>query len=324
MTVLVLASETDRTADSVVGGLTDRGVPVMRIDLSWFPQCMELDAEFHDGSWQGCLRTAHHEVDLAAIRSVWVRTPSSFRLPEALSAAERDFARREAKLGVGGVLLALPNVLWVNRPDLAATAVYRPVQWAAAARCGLTVPRTLVSNDPKAVSRFAAESSQGVVVKPLSTNLIYEDDTYKMGWTRKLSADDFADLRGIEVTAHLIQDWAPKSWECRAVVVGEEIFAVAIHAGSDASFVDWRSDYPALSYELIELSPTVATGLRSFMAQLGLVYGAFDLAVGRDGDADIVSFLEINPGGQYGFLEAATGVPITDSLIRLLAEGLPT
>jgi ATP-grasp ribosomal peptide maturase len=321
MTVLVLASELDRTADGVVSGLTERGVAVMRVDLSWFPQRLTLDAEFCDGSWQGHLRTEYHEVDLATVRSVWVRTPSSFQMPEGMSAVEREFAKREAKLGVGGVLLALPDVLWVNRPDLAATAVYRPVQWATAARCGLTVPRTLVSNDPAAVSRFAQESALGVVLKPLSTNLIYEDGTYKMGWTRKLSADDLADLRGIEVTAHLVQDWAPKCWECRVVVVGEDIFAVAIHAGSEASYVDWRSDYPALSYEVTELPEQVTAGLRAFMAELGLVYGAVDLAVGRDGDTEIVSFLEINPGGQYGFLEAATGVPITDSLIRLLAQG---
>jgi glutathione synthase/RimK-type ligase-like ATP-grasp enzyme len=185
----------------------------------------------------------------------------------------------------------------------------------------LRVPRTLVSNDPAAVSRFAQVSASGVVLKPFSTNLIYEDDTYKMGWTRKLSADDFADLRGIDVTAHLVQDWAPKCWECRVVVVGEDIFAVAIHAGSEASYVDWRSDYPALSYEVTELPAQVTAGLRAFMAELGLVYGAFDLAVGRDGGGEIVSFLEINPGGQYGFLEAATGVPITESLIRLLAQG---
>jgi ATP-grasp ribosomal peptide maturase len=321
MTVLVLASELDRTADGVVSGLTERGVAVMRVDLSWFPQRLRLDAEFCEGSWQGHLRTDHHEVDLASVRSVWVRTPSSFQMPEGMSAVEREFAKREAKLGVGGVLLALPDVLWVNRPDLAATAVYRPVQWAVAARCGLRVPRTLVSNDPAAVSRFAQISASGVVLKPLGTNLIYEDDTYKMGWTRKLSADDFADLRGIEVTAHLVQDWAPKCWECRVVVVGEDIFAVAIHAGSEASYVDWRSDYPALSYEVTQLPAQVTAGLRAFMAELGLVYGAFDLAVGRDGDGEIVSFLEINPGGQYGFLEAATGVPITESLIRLLAQG---
>ncbi len=159
------------------------------------------------------------------------------------------------------------------------------------------------------------------MLKPLSTNLIYEDHTYKMGWTRRLSDEDMADLRGVAVTAHQLQDWAPKRWECRAVVVGGDIFAVKIYAGSKASYVDWRSDYPALSYEVVELPEVVTDGLRAFMAELGLVYGAFDLVVGPDetGDSEIVSFLEVNPGGQYGFIEIATGVPITDSLVRLLA-----
>lgn len=323
MTVLVLAAELDRTADGVVHGLTDRGVPVVRLDLSWFPQRLTLDAEFQDGIWRGCLRTERHTVELAEIRSVWVRTPSPFRMPEPMSAVERAFAKREAKLGVAGVLLALPDVLWVNRPDLAATAVYRPLQWAAAHRCGLSVPRSLVCNDPAAVSRFAGASRPGVVLKPLSTNLIYEDHIYKMGWTRQLSTEDLTDLRGIAVTAHLVQDWAPKHWECRAVVVGEDIFAVGIHSGSEASYVDWRADYPALSYDVVELPTEIVAGLRGVMAELGLVYGAFDLVVGPppdNGDAD-VSFLEVNPGGQYGFLEAATGIPITDSLVRLLARG---
>ncbi len=107
------------------------------------------------------------------------------------------------------------------------------------------------------------------------------------------------------------------------MVVGADIFAVAIHAGSESSYVDWRSDYPALSYEVVELPAAVAGGLRAVMAELGLVYGAFDLVVGSEeaGDGEIVSFLEINPGGQYGFIEEATGVPITDSLVRLLARG---
>lgn len=101
MTVLVLAAETDRTADSVITGLAERNVPVMRVDTSWFPQKMGLDAEFRDGRCSGVLRTAHHEVDLGDIRSVWVRTPSAYSFPDTMSAAERDYARREAKIGVG-------------------------------------------------------------------------------------------------------------------------------------------------------------------------------------------------------------------------------
>lgn len=127
MTVLVLAAETDRTADSVVTELNDLSVPVMRVDTSWFPQRMSIAAEFRGGLCGGVLRTAHRDVDLAAVRSVWVRTPSTYTFPDAMSAAERDYARREAKIGVGGTLLALPGVLWVNRPNLAATAVYRPL-----------------------------------------------------------------------------------------------------------------------------------------------------------------------------------------------------
>lgn len=322
MTVLVLAEELDRTADSVIQGLIDQDVSVARLDLSWFPQQLTLDAEFTDGRWRGCLRTAHRVIELEAIRSIYVRTPSSFHMPEDMTAAERDYARREGKLGLGGVMLGLPEVLWVNRPDLAATAAYKPIQLATAARCGLSVPRTLVTNSQKAVGRFAAGSENGVVLKPLSTNLIWEDDTYKMGWTRRLSPQDLSDLRGINVTAHQIQDWAPKRFECRAVVVGHDIFAVAIHAGSDASYVDWRSDLPALSYAVMELPEQVSTGLRMFMAELGLVYGAFDLVIGGDDqDEYIVSLLECNPGGQYGFLEGMTGVPITRSLVDLLARG---
>lgn len=322
MTVLVLAEELDRTADGVTQGLVDQGVSVARLDLSWFPQQLTLDAEFRNGRWGGCLRTAHRVIELDAIRSIYVRTPSSFRMPEGMTAVEQDYARREAKLGLGGILLGLPDVLWVNRPDLAATAAYKPVQLATATRCGLSVPRTLVTNSQNAVTRFAAGSECGVVLKPLSTNLIWEDGTYKMGWTRRLSPQDLNDLRGIEMTAHQIQDWTPKQFECRAVVVGEDIFAVAIHAGSDASYVDWRSDLPALSYEVMELPEQVSTGLRMFMAELGLVYGAFDLVIGvGDQGEDIVSLLECNPGGQYGFLEGMTGVPITRSLVDLLARG---
>ncbi|MGH4012414.1 MAG: ATP-grasp ribosomal peptide maturase [Pseudonocardiaceae bacterium] len=321
MTVLVLAEELDRTADGVIRGLTDRGVPVVRLDLSWFPQQLTLDAEFRDGGWQGCLRTAHRTVELASIRSIYVRTPSSFRMPESMTSVERDYAKREAKLGMGGVLLSLPGVLWVNRPDLAATAAYKPVQLATAVRCGLSVPQTLVTNSPDAVTRFAAGSAEGVVLKPLSTNLIWEDHTYKMGWTRWLSPQDRGDLRGIETTAHQLQYWAPKRFECRAVVVGQEIFAVAIHAGSQASYVDWRSDFPALSYEVMELPEPVAKGLRMFLAELGLVYGAFDLVIGGDvRGEDTVWLLECNPGGQYGFLEGMAGVPITRSLVDLLAR----
>ncbi|MFD9895404.1 MvdC/MvdD family ATP grasp protein [Amycolatopsis sp. NPDC059027] len=325
MTILVLAQEFDRTADAVITGLVERGRHVMRVDLAWFPQQLTVDAEFRNGAWQGCLRTDQHAADLASIKSIWVRSPGLFRMPEGMTPVEADYARREAKIGLTGILLALPNVLWVNRPDLAATAAYKPLQYAIAARCGLRIPPTLITNRPDAVRRFARSSSTGLVAKPLTTNLIFEDSTYKMGYTHPLTSDDLADLRGVDVTATHLQHWVPKVRECRAVVVDGKIHAVALTAGSAASHIDWRSDFPALSYEVIELPETVATGLRMFMAEFGIVYGAFDLVLGPDahepGEREVVTMLECNVGGQYGFLENKAGVPITESLVTLLARG---
>jgi hypothetical protein len=113
--------------------------------------------------------------------------------------------------------------------------------------------------------------------------------------------------------------------ECRAVVVGDDIFPVAIHSNSEASYVDYRSDFESTSYEEIELPEPVLKSMRMFMAELGLIYGAFDLVIGTTSQGEqVVSFLECNPGGQYLFIEAKAGVPITDSLVALLACGSPS
>ncbi|NYH77532.1 hypothetical protein FHR84_000846 [Actinopolyspora biskrensis] len=49
----------------------------------------------------------------------------------------------------------------------------------------------------------------------------------------------------------------------------------------------------------------------------GLDYGALDFVVTPDGDW---VFLEINPGGQYGWLESATDHPLTSTLADLLSK----
>jgi hypothetical protein len=60
----------------------------------------------------------------------------------------------------------------------------------------------------------------------------------------------------------------------------------------------------------------VARGLIATMDRLGLVYGAFDLRRRDDGEH---VFLEVNPAGQWLYVEEVTGLPITDAVARLLA-----
>ncbi len=316
MTVLVLATERDVSADRMVRALSDRGVPVFRADLSWFPQRLTLDAELRAGRWMSRLATAHRAVALEEMRSVWYRNPSSFRFPAAMSGVERRHAQHEAKLGVGGVLASLP-VRWVNSPGRHADAGHKPRQLVAAARAGLDVLPSLVTNDGAAVRRFVAGCGPGgAVTKMLGATAICEQGGRRVALTQRVAISDLGDLRGIEVTAHQFQRWAAKRKEARVIVIGRQVFAVAIRAGSDAARVDWRADYRALSYETVDPPVDVQRGVRAVMGELGLVYGAFDFVITPEGRW---VFLEVNPGGQFGWLEDKTDVPLTATLADLLA-----
>jgi ATP-grasp ribosomal peptide maturase len=315
MTVLILAAEFDVSADQMVLALREREVPVGRVDTAWFPTRLSIDAEMRDGRWRGRLRAPGRDIELEGLRSVWYRSPSTFQFPVELSGAERQHAFLEAKYGFGGVLSSLP-LLWVNHPARAAAAS-KPVQLSTAARCGLTVPNTLITNEPSAMRRFAEGGA--TVTKILGANHIAEEGTRKITFTRPLG--DLTDLQGIEATCHLAQRWAPKEFDCRVIAIGNKLFAFAIHAGNATAYIDFRADYDALTYEPIEVPIDVSNGIRRFLDTMGLVYGALDFVVGPDGS---YVFLECNPGGQFGWLEAHTGAPLTQTLADLLTQGTHT
>lgn len=315
MTVLILAGDFDMSADRMVRALRDRKIDVCRVNTAWFPAQLSLSAELREGRWSGTLSTVHRTLDLDDVRAVWYRSPEAYQFPAELSVAARHHAFMEAKYGLGGVLASLP-VLWVNHPARAAGAAYKPIQLATASRSGLGVPDTMITNEPSAVRSFV--SRRKTITKLLGASSIYEQGQRKVGFTRLVDETDLADLRGLEVTTHCFQSWVPKSFETRVIVVGETMTAVAIHSGGPSSYIDWRTDYDALSYELIDLPEDVGNGVRRLMDSFGLTYGALDFVVTPD---DEWIFLEVNPTGQYGWIEGETGVSLTDQLADLLAGG---
>ncbi len=262
------------------------------------------------------LANEHHYVRLQDIRSVWYRHPSHFVFDDRMSGPERRHAAAEARCGVGGVLGSL-DVLWVNHPSRESDAL-KPHQLDVARRCGLTVPETLVTNDPDSVRAFAKAIDEPLAAKNLSTAVIAESGRLQAAFTRRLDPAALDDLGGVETTAHLFQSFVPKAYEARVTVVGEHIFGAAIHAGSEAAQLDFRADYDSLTYSVVEPPENVKAGIRAFMASFGLFFGAFDFAITPDGEW--VMF-ECNPFGAYGWLENELGFPITQSLTELLSKG---
>jgi ATP-grasp ribosomal peptide maturase len=316
MTVLILARDIEPQVDRVVEELVRRRVPVFRTDLAAFPLSLTLDARLGTDGWNGVLANKNRSVRLQDIRSVWYRHPSHFLFQEGMSRPELRHAAAEARCGVGGVLSSL-DVLWVNYPSREADAL-KPRQLAVARRCGLLVPETLVVNRADGVRSFAKDIDGPLAAKNLSAAVIAESGGLNAAFTRRLEQSDLDDLQGVEITAHLFQEFIPKAFEARVTVVGERVFAAAIHAGSEAARLDFRSDYSSLTYSVVDLPDRVTSGVMQFMREFGLVFGAFDFGITPTGEWIM---FECNPFGQYGWLEDELGFPITAALADLLTNG---
>jgi len=254
VTVLILGRDLDPSADRLVEALGARDVPVFRTDLAAFPQALTLDARLGPGGWDGVLATPHCEVRLREIRSVWYRHPSHFELPEGMSGPERRHATAEARVGLSGVLCSL-DVLWVNYPARESDAL-KPRQLHMAHRCGLTVPDSLVTNKPEGVRDFARGVGGALAGKTMAAALLVESGRLQTAYTRRIDPAELDDLAGVDTTAHLFQRFIDdKSYEVRATVVGERVFAAAIHAGSDAARMCWYHIPECWDQEAIPCSP---------------------------------------------------------------------
>ncbi len=260
--------------------------------------------------WCGEVETPEGIFSWEEISAVFYRRPRDFDMPAAMSGPERRFARAQARVGLGGVLASLP-VTWINHPSALADCEYKPRQLSLARTIGMRTPATIVTNVPDEVRQFAADQGE-IIVKSLAEPIIAEAGSQKAIWTRRVTATELTDLAGVELTTHLFQKWIPKAYEIRLTMVGKHHFAVAIHAHSAATRVDWRTDYDTLTYEVINCPNDVAEQARSFLSAAGLTYGAFDFIVTADTEDYI--FLECNAAGQWGWLAEECGLPIAEAI----------
>src|SRR5207247_7259481 len=102
------------------------------------------------------------------IGSVWYRRPGR---PQT-TVRDRQanvFAASESEAALGNLWRAI-DCLWVSRPEAIRAATPRFAQLTAAAHFGLSVPSTLITNDPLAATEFAKHHS--LVAKPVGTGLV--------------------------------------------------------------------------------------------------------------------------------------------------------
>lgn len=301
--------------------LLRRDVAVYVFNPGDFPGSATLTTESSGAGPRTVLDWNGARLDLAEVRSVWYRRPERFVLPDTLLPDEETWLRGECTNFVQGIW-ANTDALWVSDPLQLRRASYKVVQLRVAAAIGFAVPPYLITNDPARARDFIEQHPEGVVVKALSTPAVTTDGAgASMVYTHLLTPEDMEYLDSVRHGPTQFQAFVRKVRDIRVTVIGENVFAVSLESADiPDAWTDFRRtkiwDIPHVPFDL---PAPVEAACRELVRCLGLRFGAIDLLQTEDG---AYVFLEINPNGQWLWLEEMTGLPMSVAMADLLEAGL--
>lgn len=312
---MIISNTYDPTADVVVRELNRRNTPFFRLNTDEFPRWIRGSLSVEGSYAERILAwdNRNREVDLGNIHAVWYRRPTPPKIDYDLPSGLSRFVQDECYDFIRGLWYSL-DCFWVSHPDAIRRAEHKVYQLTVASRLGLPVPRTLISNDPERVRSFAQICANGVVAKAIYIGFI--DDPPRSIFTSVVNPVDLEDSESLRMAPVIFQEKIDKKCDIRVTVIGQQIFAAEIMASHSKFILDWRaSEIEKLEYRVHKLPGTIEAKCLSLVKELGLTFGAIDLALTDKGD---YFFFEINPNGQWAWIEPKTQLPLTGTLVDLL------
>lgn len=309
--LLILTSNQDFAVDYLAVRLLENGLPYIRLNAEELGDrhCTVSIAS------RGVVRELKMPNDIIRnlddVTSVWYRRAIQPSGPADLSPAERNFVRGELRHHWMGLLLTL-DARWVNPLQQVYIAEHKLYQLKVAREIGLSIPKTVVSDDRLTLMTFI-NTVDSVICKPIYHGLFIDKGQRYSVFTRRVSPADLKDLDSIEPCPVLLQEEIKRKADIRVTIIGDAIFAARI-TSSQAGIIDWRMPGLQLDYSELEISPDVERKCRQMMANLGLVYGAFDFI---ENEHQELVFLEVNPTGEWAWLEERLEFPMREAFIKV-------
>ncbi len=191
----------------------------------------------------------------------------------------------------------------INKYDDNKTSKIRNLLLAKAA--GLVVPETLITNDPAELNCFL-NRFQKVITKPFTQNSFsFRISNYNVhiSSTTAIMTPIVEHQESEKMLPSLFQQYVEKRYELRIFYLNGEFYAMAIFSQADKrTRLDFRN-YNHTSPNRcapFQLPACIEAKLHSFMVSAELNCGSIDMICSPNGE---YVFLEVNPVGQYQWLE---------------------
>jgi RimK-like ATP-grasp domain len=235
---------------------------------------------------------------------VWWRRPEPPSRPTGVSPAEWEAIREQWWSFLRG-LSTVRGPRWVSYPDSIARAESKAVQLVAARAAGFSTPETIWTNDHEESASFLAGRDTGVV-KSVATAYWEEREKAHFVFARPIGASDLPSDGALGLAPIALQERISPKQDMRVTVVGDNAYAARLEP--PAAELDWRLEEGG-EWVPHELPAEIAERSIGLVRTLGLRFAGIDLI--RSGERYV--FVELNPNGEWGWLEKA-GLPLAAAL----------
>ena len=319
--ILLLSQPGDPTTQTIFEILYRKEESCLWFDLDSFPEqaSIALRAD-SNGSFSRHYQIRGHSVNLDLVTAILWRRPSKPIAPKSITDVEiKNYVETTSSEVLAGIFADIDCFQVPANRDILRVAHAKIPQLSLAVRTGFTIPKTLITNDPREFLEFYRQNDGRVITKPASVVAEPLVRGYMSGYAKLTRPRDLAHFQDISLCPFIAQAYVEKSREVRVTVVGSDVFAAEIHSQvTNRTKIDWRRyvdhNTPYCSHAL---PVSIADKCLRLTQSMNLAYSAIDLILTPDRQ---YVFLELNPNGQYQWVERFTGLPISERLSQLLID----
>lgn len=315
MYVLLITNKEDVTTDYVVRELISNLIPFYRLNTEAIGDYVQVRFDMEKENYQIYDAQLNRSINLSEVTSVYFRRPELKDDLGSVTDGERRFLTGELITVLESLYILLANAKWLNPLDAMRKAENKPYQLLLAKELGFKIPAAVITNHIHTVTDFYNRHNENCIIKALRTPLIDEKEGESVIFTSRFQLDN-NHLERIELCPMYLQEHIVKKGDLRVTVVGDTTYSAFIHSqGNEESTLDWRKSSQPPAHEVHQLPKAVAERCINYVKRLGLQFGAIDLILDQDGE---YVFVEINPNGQWAWIERQLNLPISKSITELL------
>lgn len=307
---LIISSSIDFSTDLVSYRLLSDGEKFYRLNRDEFTKHkIEVDLQ------KRCLKISiGKEIYLAyfdELKGIYFRAPVFLRTQSKKELTIEEQLERNQWSAFLRNLIVFQNANWINNPVDVYRAENKMYQLSVAQQCGLQIPSTKVTNN----SNIFMDKEKKYIVKSLDTALFYDllNNKEMFTYSSVINGEDLEkyDLNKAPV---FIQEFLEPKIDCRITYVGGKFFSVKIQQNDKGVYGDWRLYKENIDYIPFEIPYETKKSIDILMKNLNLNFGGIDLAYAEGKHF----FIEVNPTGEWGWLEVKTGMEISSQIKNTL------